>query len=229
MRTFTPLIALLSAACLLARASPVDTAQTGADDVQAVARSMMGTSNNLVSWDSQPLERSPADPEQEASELEKRIVYNPPVTHPTTGTVWHAGRKETVTWDVIDDQIPAQAKNFKATIKLGYMPKNGNGGLNLKWTLARDIPITEQEADIVLPKDLESRKDYIIVVMGDSGNRSKKFTIRKKDDATEAVTCDSKPTEAKADKSNQQSRDLPGSTEDVFAEHMLGRDVQKSS
>jgi hypothetical protein len=190
---------------------------------------MMG--NNLVSWESQPLERSPADPEQ--VELEKRIVYNPPVTHPTANTIWYAGRKETVTWTVDQDQIPANAKNYEAVIKLGYVPKSGAGGYNLKWTLAK-VPITDEEADITLPADLEPRRDYIIVVMGDSGNRSKKFQIRKAQSdlvqANKCISSSAKETKTKSSNSHPVVRERSVDEEkDTFAAHMLGRDVDRAA
>ncbi|PWN37905.1 uncharacterized protein FA14DRAFT_105385, partial [Meira miltonrushii] len=111
-------------------------------------------------------------------EMEKRIVYNPPVTAPASKAVWYAGREETVRWTVDQSKIPASANDYKVEIKLGYLPKDGDGGYNLKWTLAKDVAITDEEAEVTLPSDLKTRHDYIIVVMGDSGNRSKKFTIK---------------------------------------------------
>jgi len=223
MRTNTLLSLFVAFAACTAFASPVEHKQE--DVAHAVARSMMGSTNNIVSWESMQVERSPADPEVISEvEMEKRIVYNPPVTAPVSKQVWYAGREEVVKWKVDQDKIPAAANNFKVTIKLGYLPKNGEGGYNLKWTLAKDIAITDEEAEVTLPSDLETRHDYIIVVMGDSGNRSKKFTIKAaKKKTNEAVSCDSHPQV----KPKAQSRDVK--EEDTYASHMLGRDVQKSS
>lgn len=223
MRTNTLLSLFVAFTACTAFASPVEQKQE--EGAHAVARSMMGTTNNIVSWESMQVERSPADPEVLSEvELAKRIVYNPPVTNPVAKQVWHAGREETVKWTVDQEKIPATANNFKVTIKLGYLPKNGEGGYNLKWTLAKNIPITEEEAEVTLPKDLQTRDDYIIVVMGDSGNRSKKFTIKaasKK--VNQAVKCDSHPQV----KPKAESREV--SEEDTYAPNMLGRDVQQSS
>lgn len=112
-------------------------------------------------------------------ELEKRIVYNPHITSPTSNTVWTAGKTVQVTWDASD--LPQEAENYTGNIKLGFLPANGEGGYNLKWQLAQGFLIRDEEATITLPADLQSRNDYIIVVMGDSGNKSQKFTIKAKD------------------------------------------------
>lgn len=203
-RTLIAAAVASSSALICASASPVA-------ETEAVARSMLGTSNNLVSWESQPLERSPSDPQQ----LDKRIVYNPPVLSPSKHTVWHAGRTETVKWEVDQDEIPADAKNYKGTIKLGYLPKNGEGGLNLHWTLASNFPITDESTDVELPADLETRDDYIIVVMGDSGNRSKKFTIK----------AAGSPHGSKNEKKSTCNQERSVEERAVVADGIIGRDV----
>lgn len=43
--------------------------------------------------------------------------------------------------------------------------------------MASDFLLTDDQADITLPSDLEPRDDYIVVLMGDSGNASPLFTI----------------------------------------------------
>lgn len=111
-------------------------------------------------------------------ELSKRIVYNPHITSPTASTVWHAGKHYTITWDTSD--IPSEAVNYKGTIKLGYLPADGTGGENLHWQLADGFPIANGQVRVKLPADLQTRHDYIVVVMGDSGNASEKFTIKAK-------------------------------------------------
>lgn len=109
--------------------------------------------------------------------LEKRIVYNPHITRPRAETVWTAGKTHTVKWDTSD--MPPEAEGYKGVIKLGYLPADGSGGENLRWTLADGFAIKDGKTKVTLPSDLEERSDYIVVVMGDSGNASEKFTIRK--------------------------------------------------
>lgn len=106
---------------------------------------------------------------------EKRIVYNPTITQPSAQSVWHAGQIHHVKWSTAD--MPDQARNYTGIVKLGYLPANGDGGENLHWTLANDFPIAAGIVEIKLPDDLQPRSDYIIVLMGDSGNASPKFTI----------------------------------------------------
>lgn len=74
--------------------------------------------------------------------------------------------------------MPDQARNYTGMVKLGYLPADGEGGENLHWTLARDFPISAGIVEIKLPNDLQPRTDYIIVLMGDSGNASPKFEIK---------------------------------------------------
>lgn len=111
-------------------------------------------------------------------DLSKRIVYNPNITSPSSSTVWVAGQTVTVTWDTSD--LPPEATNYKGLIKLGYLPADGSGGENLKWQLADGFPIKDGQTQVTLPADLQGRNDYIVVVFGDSGNASEKFTIKAK-------------------------------------------------
>lgn len=106
-----------------AQASPLGSHND--NQVDAIARSMLGSTNNAVSWDSLPLERSPSDPDREVN-LEKRIVYNPPITYPTKSTVWTAGQKVHVLWDVKQQDLPANGGDPNASIMLGYLLKGSN-------------------------------------------------------------------------------------------------------
>ncbi|KAI9299579.1 hypothetical protein BJ944DRAFT_245073, partial [Cunninghamella echinulata] len=63
------------------------------------------------------------------------------------------------------------------TIKLGYLTKEDGPNEHLYWDLATGFPLNKGSQEITLPTDLEYRKTYIIVLMGNSGNASKKFTI----------------------------------------------------
>jgi hypothetical protein len=129
MRLFVSLLALGAfRAFLTVHATPFSPYDTS----DITARSMM---SDAVGWESLPLERSPNDPDPDGDlsgrRLEKRIVYNPPVTYPTRDTTWIAGQHETVRWVVDQNQIPEDAKNYKGTLKLGYIPSDGSGGYNL--------------------------------------------------------------------------------------------------
>lgn len=88
------------------------------------------------------------------------------------------------------DDIPAEAKDYTGVVKLGYEPANGEGGLNLKKTLAKDFKLTDNEVSVTIPEDQEERTDYIIVLMGDSGNASPHFTIKPKSDVPSFLNID---------------------------------------
>lgn len=199
-------LAIAASSILSSQASPIRARNDGVD---AIARSMMGPSSNAVSWESLPLERSPSDPELETRTLDKRIVYNPPVTVPKTGTVWTAGDKHTVRWTVDQASIPAEAKNYKGIVKLGYIPADGSGGYNLKWTLADNFPITDESIEVTLPSDLQTRQDYIIVLMGDSGNRSKKFTINARASRTQQTQHQASKQSDRQATTDHQANDKP--------------------
>lgn len=46
------------------------------------------------------------------------------------------------------------------------------------WDLASGFPLNKGAQSVTLPSDLETKKTYIIVLMGDSGNASPKFLIQ---------------------------------------------------
>ncbi|CAO3609749.1 unnamed protein product [Cunninghamella echinulata] len=105
------------------------------------------------------------------------IVLNPTILYPSANTKWKAGESYTVTWDtenVLGGPIPA---DYKGTIMLGYLTKEDGSNEHLKWKLASDFPLNQGSYKVTLPPKLETRKTYIIVLMGNSGNASKQFTI----------------------------------------------------
>lgn len=74
-------------------------------------------------------------------------------------------------------------------IKLGY-DDGGPGGLHEHWDLVKasdHVPLSSGHADVALPDSLEARDDYIVVVMGDSGNASPKFSVTAKSAAKRIV------------------------------------------
>ena len=46
-----------------------------------------------------------------------------------------------------------------------------------EWTLAEDFNLDDGEVEVTLPSDVATRDDYIIVLFGDSGNKSDRFSI----------------------------------------------------
>lgn len=68
-------------------------------------------------------------------------------------------------------------KDATGSIVLGYLIGNDeNEHLDYKNPLASGFKLMDGQRDIVIP-NVEPRKTYIIVLFGDSGNASPKFTI----------------------------------------------------
>ncbi|KAI0349586.1 hypothetical protein OH77DRAFT_1222554 [Trametes cingulata] len=103
------------------------------------------------------------------------VVFRPHVTSPKAGDVWPAGSVQTVTWDTSD--IPEESKNQTGLILLGYIEGNDiNEHLDVANPLAVNFPITAGSAQVKVP-EVDERNDYVVVLFGDSGNTSPKFTI----------------------------------------------------
>ncbi|KAF9024654.1 hypothetical protein BDZ89DRAFT_1162147 [Hymenopellis radicata] len=91
-----------------------------------------------------------------------RDVYTPPVTDPTTGTVWTVNDTVTVTWDTSDS--PEQISNrFGSSIRLR------KGDRSLPVVLADQFDILLGEMEITVP--------WVCGLFGDSGNFSLTFSI----------------------------------------------------
>jgi len=109
----------------------------------------------------------------EEASFQKRIVFSPTIVYPTASTQWKVGQKVNVTWDVT--QLPKQLKNATGTIRLGHI-ESGNSNEHLANTLADNFLIRTGNVSFTVP-DVEKRNDYVVVLFGDSGNHSPKFSI----------------------------------------------------
>ncbi|CAO3668782.1 hypothetical protein G6F56_003954 [Rhizopus delemar] len=113
--------------------------------------------------------------------LVQAIVINPTITTPNSSTKWRAGGSFVVKWATTyndgekDVAIPSTQKGY---IKLGYLESDDEYNEHLLWDLASDFNLDSGAQTITLPSDLETKRTYIIVLMGDSGNASPKFTIQ---------------------------------------------------
>ncbi|CDO69843.1 hypothetical protein BN946_scf184884.g2 [Trametes cinnabarina] len=104
------------------------------------------------------------------------IVFRPHITSPKAGDVWPIGSNQTVTWDTSD--IPEEARNQTGLILLGYLVGDDTDEhLGVNDPLAYNFPITAGSAQVTVPA-VKTRDDYVIVLFGDSGNTSPKFTIK---------------------------------------------------
>ncbi|KAF9267295.1 hypothetical protein L218DRAFT_803766, partial [Marasmius fiardii PR-910] len=108
-----------------------------------------------------------------ASPLLPRIVFNPNITVPNANTVWEVGTTQTVKWDITG--LPDET--LTGMVVLGHLEGNDpNEHLMLNPPLAQGFLLKDGQVDVTIP-GVASRSDYIVVVFGDSGNASPKFTI----------------------------------------------------
>lgn len=103
--------------------------------------------------------------------LNRRDVWDPPVTYPTNGTVWTAGQTYNVTWDTSSE--PTQVTNPEGVVYL----RTGNTTL-VDSPLAQGFNLTQGSVNVTIPANVTAGDDYIIVLMGDSGNWSNQFSIQ---------------------------------------------------
>ncbi|KAJ7579207.1 hypothetical protein C8J56DRAFT_339443 [Mycena floridula] len=104
-----------------------------------------------------------------APTLNSRDVFVPPVLTPKQGDVWTVGQNQTVTWDV--SGAPARLTNPHGTIMLR------KGDRTLKVTLASGFDILSGAINVTVPAQ-PAGDDYAIVLFGDSGNFSPRFSIQ---------------------------------------------------
>ncbi|KAF9913684.1 hypothetical protein BX616_009740 [Lobosporangium transversale] len=100
-------------------------------------------------------------------------VYNPPITFPKKGDVFKAGETITVLWDTTD--LPPNIPN-KGMILLGRLTADSEN-LDVKHPLAKGFWLTEGSYNITFPAKAKTAHNYILALLGDSGNISKTFTI----------------------------------------------------
>ncbi|KAJ6475042.1 hypothetical protein C8R47DRAFT_1220868 [Mycena vitilis] len=146
-----------------------------------------------------------------AAPLDSRTVFDPPITSPSANTVWKAGDVETVT---NASGIPAGSTG---QIVLGFLTSDSENLSNT--SLASGFDLTDGKVDITVPS-VVTRTNYIIVLFGDSGNRSPEFTIQGSDSSSVssgASSASSGPASASAGPSSGNGAasppSLPGSVE----------------
>ncbi|TFK93080.1 hypothetical protein K466DRAFT_594675 [Polyporus arcularius HHB13444] len=102
-------------------------------------------------------------------------VFSPTITAPHAGDQWTVGSIQTITWDT--SSIPSANQNQSGLILLGYVEDGQiDEHLDIEHPLASNFPITAGAANVTVPK-VSTRDDYVVVLFGDSGNTSPKFTI----------------------------------------------------
>ncbi|KAF8895122.1 hypothetical protein BD779DRAFT_702863 [Infundibulicybe gibba] len=126
--------------------------------------------------------------------LGRRSVYSPNVISPSAGTVWVVGSEVTVTWDTRDR--PKDVTNPTGKLLLGQIVEGDeNEHLDFDHPLAAGFDLGDGHVECTVP-EVHSGHNYIVVLMGDSGNRSPAFEI--------------------AHSSNQSETGLPGGWASTF-------------
>ncbi|KAI9449834.1 hypothetical protein F5148DRAFT_624021 [Russula earlei] len=104
--------------------------------------------------------------------LDERIVIAPHITSPNADTVWTPGSDELVTWDT--SIIPPNG-NFTGTLFLGFQTA-GSENLDVAHPLADGFSLRDGSVHVTCPT-VSAGNNYIVVLMGDSGNTSPQFTV----------------------------------------------------
>ncbi|KAF9169081.1 hypothetical protein BGX21_004869 [Mortierella sp. AD011] len=104
------------------------------------------------------------------------IVINPHITSPRKGAVWKTNSYQTVHWDTKG----IKGSEATGTLLLGYREGSSlNEHLDTEHPLAKGFDLKNGRVEIRVP-DVDPRKRYIVVLLGDSGNASPEFRITKK-------------------------------------------------
>ncbi|KAH7919239.1 hypothetical protein BV22DRAFT_1199597 [Leucogyrophana mollusca] len=104
----------------------------------------------------------------------RRVAYDPAITNPNAGTTWQVGSKTVITWDT--SAIPKGSK-AKGKVLLGHaIGADPNEHLDIEHPLAEDFELSAGFVEATVP-EVEPGRNYIVVLMGDSGNKSPPFSI----------------------------------------------------
>ncbi|KAI0720577.1 hypothetical protein C8T65DRAFT_293498 [Cerioporus squamosus] len=103
------------------------------------------------------------------------VVYRPHITAPVEGDSWPVASEQTVTWDASD--IPPEALYQTGVLLLGHVEDGSSDEhLDIQNPLASGFQIKNGAVNVTVP-EVVPRNDYIVVLIGDSGNASGKFSI----------------------------------------------------
>jgi len=107
-------------------------------------------------------------------QLNERDVYSPKILAPDHSDVWKRGSTVKISWDT--SHPPQHATNSQGTIYLGHLEGGTNEHLDIDHPLAKDVSLAQGNVEVKVP-NVDPGNNYIIVLMGDSGNRSPTFEI----------------------------------------------------
>ncbi|KAI8990706.1 hypothetical protein BD414DRAFT_413525 [Trametes punicea] len=115
-------------------------------------------------------------PGRTAAVILPREVWSPPIIEPDADTVWTVGSTVRIVWDTSNP--PRQVTNYEGKAVLGYLTDEDETNEHLEFDppLAEGFNLTDGHVRIQVP-DVSASNEYIVVLFGDSGNHSPKFTI----------------------------------------------------
>lgn len=103
-------------------------------------------------------------------------VISPPILEPNASSIWTIGSQQIVTWNTTGiPSNPSEITNTIGEIVLGFNSSDGEN-LDLNNTLAQGFLLTDGNVSITVP-NVTVGNNYIIALIGDSGNTSPPFTI----------------------------------------------------
>ncbi|CAL1695562.1 unnamed protein product [Somion occarium] len=100
-------------------------------------------------------------------------VWDPKITKPSFGTIWKVGTNQTIAWDTAG--IPESALDTRGVIYLGHL-QGDSEHLDIAHPLASGFTYRDGSVSVTVPS-VDTRLDYIVALLGDSGNISPKFMI----------------------------------------------------
>ena len=96
------------------------------------------------------------------------------IFYPTKDTVWKVGNEVNVTWQTV--HMPYGMSQRLGRVFFEYQ-ENGMLHALQDYRLAVNVRLGDGNVTFTVPH-VKERDDYVVVLMGDSGNHSPKFTIR---------------------------------------------------
>ncbi|EAU88373.1 hypothetical protein CC1G_05139 [Coprinopsis cinerea okayama7 len=123
--------------------------------------------------------------------LTQRDVVAPPILKPDASSVWPIGTIQEVIWDITNLPPDSQITNPIGRVILGR-DTGDSLNLDLDNPLAEGFHIRQGRVNITVP-NVPPRPDYLIVLMGNSGNTSPSFAITQIADDTNNSPSPSRP------------------------------------
>ncbi|KZV73716.1 hypothetical protein PENSPDRAFT_626973 [Peniophora sp. CONT] len=104
------------------------------------------------------------------------VVVAPAFIAPTGGESYKIGTNQTASWDT--SKIDEEAKDYTGVLYLGYADGDSSDEhLDVAHPLAYGFKLIDGTVNYTVPSNATARPNYFLVLVGDSGNVSPKFSI----------------------------------------------------